>query len=86
MNIVKYNVDAGKVEMRELRGTIVACRNYKYSDTFDRLEDALVAYNLALGYAFCELVMTVEIQGNRYDIVLDPEQTLIKDTNEGKIK
>lgn len=86
MNIIKYSVDAGKIEMMDLRGTMVACRNYKYSDTFDRLEDALLAYNMALGYSFCELVMTVEIQGNRYDIVLVPEKTLIEDTNEGRIK
>jgi len=86
MIIKYYSVDAGTIEtMTTSNGYLASVRNYKYSNTFATIEEALRAYNMCITYPFCEITMTVEINGKQYDIELNIAENLVQATNSGEI-
>ena len=87
MKVLSYTVLAGKLEDWETpEGFYQTERNIKVAHTYPTLEEALNIYEQCVGYHFNELTMTVEINGNKYDIDLYPTRDLMEATNRGEIK
>ena len=86
MNILSCTVLAGKFEdSTDANGYYDTYRNIKVAHSYPSLEEALIIHKNCVGFHFNELTMTVEIRGNKYDIALYPEESLMQATERGEI-